>query len=190
MAQAIRAFLLASATAATLGCRRSRSLPSQRLLGSCLAAGPAEHGTRTMDHQGAQIAVPSFADAEEALSTATRSLLGHKPEPRRELPAILEAPSITDSSHQRRCAQWADAFDLTETLAQLATTIKLANSPILGCNPAVELGQLHLQLAHESSNQIAEVHRSLLPATSARPCRSLAMLRAMTMPCSLRTPRI
>ena len=115
-------------------------------------ADPAKYGARTMNQQGAQVPVPSFANAEEALSTATRSLLGHKPEPRRKLTAIFEASSITDSSHQRRCAQWADAFNLTEPLAQLATTIKLADSSIPGCNPAVELGQLHLKLVNESSN--------------------------------------
>src|SRR6267154_6443991 len=44
MAHTILAFLLASATAATLGCRLCRNFPSQRLRGSCFA----EHSARAL----------------------------------------------------------------------------------------------------------------------------------------------
>lgn len=156
---------------------------------SQLGRGSAEDGARAMDQQGPQVAITTFADAEETVSTATRSLLGHEAEPGGKLATVLEAASITDRSHQRRRAQWADAFDFAETLAYLATAVAFADPPIPGRDPAIELDQLNLQLANQTSDQVAELH-SLLPPMSASLRRSWVILRAMTIPCSARTPRI
>src|SRR5262252_9549651 len=124
----MRAFLLASATAAILGCRRCRSLPSQRLLGSCLP--PARpSAARPMDQQGAQVAIATFADAEQAITAATGPLLGYQPEPGGELATILEAFPITDRGHQRRRAQRANALDLAETLTKLTAAVEFADPP-------------------------------------------------------------
>ena len=57
-----------------------------------------------LERSRAQIAISTFADAEQTSSTSTRSLLGHEAKPSGELAAILEALSITNCRHQRRRA--------------------------------------------------------------------------------------
>jgi hypothetical protein len=68
-----------------------------------------------MDRQGAQVAIATFTDAEQAITAATGPLLGYQPGLGGELAAIFEALPITDRGHQRRRAQRANALDLAET---------------------------------------------------------------------------
>ena len=86
MAQAIRARLLASAMAATLGGRRADSAVSQ---GRCLApwrsCASADDGECTGHEQAAQIAVILFADAAEPILAPAGVLLRNEPDPGREV---------------------------------------------------------------------------------------------------------
>src|SRR6516165_8774271 len=124
--------------------------------GILLAPGSPERGARPMDQQGAQVAIATFTDAEQAITAAAGPLLGYEPEPGGELAAILEALPITDCGHQRRRAQRANALDLAETLTNLTAAVEFADPPIIGRDAPVEVGQLLLQLANESPDQVAE----------------------------------
>src|SRR5262249_44438817 len=106
--------------------------------------------------QGAQVAITTFTDAEQAITAATGSLLGYQPEPGSELATILEALPITDRGDQRRRAQRANALNLAETPTKLTAAVEFANPPIIGRDAPIELGQLLLQLANESPDQVAE----------------------------------
>lgn len=72
-----------------------------------------------MDHQRAQIPIATFADAEQACSPSTESLLRHQAKPGREVSAVLEASSIAHGSDQGCRRHRADAFDLPKPLALL-----------------------------------------------------------------------
>lgn len=61
-----------------------------------LAPRSTQRGACAMDQQGALVAIASFADTKQTIAAATRSLLGHKPEPCGELAAILKSLPITD----------------------------------------------------------------------------------------------
>ena len=64
--------------------------------GILLAPGSPERSARPMDQQGAQVAIATFTEAEQAITAAAGPLLGYEPEPGGELAAILEALPITD----------------------------------------------------------------------------------------------
>jgi hypothetical protein len=77
-----------------------------------------------VDHQAPQIAITTFADADQAGTTSTGSLFRYKSKPCGELAAILEALSITDRSDQRCRRHRSDAFDPAEMLTQFAVAIE------------------------------------------------------------------
>src|SRR5215831_6709472 len=110
--------------------------------GILLAPGSPERGARPMDQQGAQVTITTFTDAEQAITAATRSLLGYQPEPGSELATILKALPITDRGDQRRRAQRANALNLAETPTKLTAAVEFANPPIIGRDAPIELGQL------------------------------------------------
>jgi hypothetical protein len=108
-----------------------------------------------MDRQGAQIAVAAFADAEQAGSPSTRSLLGYEAQPRRKLATILEAGSVPHGRNQCRRRHRANAFDLPKPLALLAVAEDFPYPPLIGCYSPIELGHFRLQFPHERPNQVA-----------------------------------
>jgi hypothetical protein len=65
-----------------------------------------------MNHQCAQIPIAAFADAEQADSSTTGSLLRHQAKTGQELTAVLEEGSIAHSGDQGCCRHRADTFDL------------------------------------------------------------------------------
>ena len=79
MAQAIRAILLASATAATLVGRRSINRPSHGRLVPC--CGVADDGHGAGDQQPSQVSIALLGDAAKPVLAAGRLLLGHQPDP-------------------------------------------------------------------------------------------------------------
>ncbi|MCY1239286.1 hypothetical protein D9M72_520740 [compost metagenome] len=66
----------------------------------------------------------------------------HKAHPCRQVPAILEVGSITNSGNDCRCNLWADATDLGDALADLA----LAED---GFDLLVEVSDLFIDLQQE-----------------------------------------
>src|SRR5713101_6967744 len=67
---------------------------------SAMEFGIADHGQRPRREQAAQIPIASLADAAELFLAPARVLLGHEPDPSREVPPRSESPRITDAGDQ------------------------------------------------------------------------------------------
>jgi hypothetical protein len=115
-----------------LGYRRCRVLPNHRLW-ILLASNPPKRG-----------------------ASAARSLFGHKAKPRRKLTPVLKRAPVADRSDQRYRRHRADAFDLAETLADLAVAIELSDLSIVTRNPRIQFDQFFLQLSHKCPNDVIE----------------------------------
>src|SRR6516164_3691735 len=91
-----------SASSAARDRKRSTIIPKNNLLHSDIEQQHrpilCQPATGSDLRQG-QVAIATFTDAKQTIAAATRSLLGHKPEPRGELAAILKALPITDRGH-------------------------------------------------------------------------------------------
>ena len=83
-AQAIRAVLLASATATTFGRLRSSSRAAHALLALALPGEPQNRG-RTDDQEAAEVSVALLADPDPTFGPATTMGLRRQPEPSGEL---------------------------------------------------------------------------------------------------------
>jgi hypothetical protein len=149
-----------------LGYRRCRVLPNHRLW-ILLASNPPKRG-----------------------ASAARSLFGHKAKPRRKLTPVLKRAPVADRSDQRYRRHRADAFDLAETLADLAVAIELSDLSIITRNPRIQFDQFFLQLSHKCPNDVIESAVSLAPTILARARLRLPMSFATTTPCSPRRSRI
>lgn len=84
----------------------------------------------------------SLADTKQYASIAAGMLSRHKAHPCRQVPAILEVGSITNSGNDCRCSLWADATDIGDALADLA----LAED---GFDLLVEVSDLFIDLQQE-----------------------------------------
>ncbi|MBB6414357.1 hypothetical protein HNQ71_007067 [Mesorhizobium sangaii] len=121
-----------------------------------IAASPTQSGASAMNHQRAQIAIAAFADAEQAGSPSTGSLLRHQTKPGGELAAVLEAGPIAHGSDQGCRRHRANAFDLPKPLALLTGAEDFPYPPVIGRNPMVEFDQFDLQLSHQRPDHFAE----------------------------------
>ena len=92
-----------------------------------------------MDHQRSQVHIASLADAQQGGLAAGGVLPGHKSQPGRELPSVLERPGIADGSHERGRTQGADAGDLRKLAARFIVSVPVFD---LG----LELGDKPVQL--------------------------------------------
>src|SRR5262245_53972818 len=81
--------------------------------------GIADHGQRAPREPAAQVAITLFADAAELVLTAARTLLGNKPNPRREIAPRSESLGISDAGDQSSGERRTHAGDLVKPLARL-----------------------------------------------------------------------
>ena len=113
MAQAIRAILLASATAATFVGRRSINRASHGRFRAVLSRVPDDsHGAG--DQQPSQVAIALFGDTAEPILAAGRMLLGHQSDPGGEIAPGAERLPIADLGNQGGGHNRADAGDLLQ----------------------------------------------------------------------------
>src|ERR1700694_4259648 len=98
-AQAVRAILLASATATTLKGRRARSCVSK---GYWILQGAPQHGNRLDDKNAPQVAVALLGDRPELLLAPGRILARHQPDPGREIAARPEERRGRHRRHRPR----------------------------------------------------------------------------------------
>ena len=120
MAQAIRAILLASATAATLVCRRSINRASHGRLPLPCFLRIANDGHGTGDQQPSQVAIALLGDAAELVLAAGRMLLGHQPNPGGKVAPRAELLPVADLGNQGGGHDRADARDLLQATARFA----------------------------------------------------------------------
>jgi hypothetical protein len=123
---------------------------------SAMACGIADHGQRPGREQAAQISVASFADAAKLFLASARVLLGHEPDPSREVPPRSESPRITDAGNQSCGQRRTDARDLIEALARLAGSMP-------GHDQAIELQDLSLQRPQLAAERHGFVISSSMP---------------------------
>jgi hypothetical protein len=70
-----------------------------------------------MNEHFTDVKLPTFADPQQTRLTSWGGLTRHKPEPGRELPAVLEVRRITDRRDESRRGSWANAWNRQEALA-------------------------------------------------------------------------
>jgi hypothetical protein len=85
---------------------------------SAVDLGIADHGERPSREQAAQIAIALLADTAKLVLTPARVLLGHKPNPGREVPSGSEGLGISNARDQRCGQRWTDARDRIRSLAR------------------------------------------------------------------------
>src|SRR5690606_8551651 len=95
-----------------------------------------------MNQKCSQMLTASLANAKQYPAIAAGMLSRHKPHPCRQVPAILEVGSITNSGNDCRCSLWADATYLGDTLANVALTEN-------GFDLLVEVSDLFIDLQQE-----------------------------------------
>ena len=116
-AQAMRAILLASATATTLNGLRSRSCVSHGYF-SGFGGVPLQHRIGS-DHQNAsQIAIAPFRDRPELLFAAGQIFARYDPDPGREVTTRSKNLRIRDSGGDRGGTDNANSGDAPEPLAR------------------------------------------------------------------------
>src|SRR4029078_13095796 len=99
--------------------------------------GIADHRQRAGGEQAAQIAITLFADTAELVLPPARVLLGHEPDPGREIPPGSESLRISDAGDQSGGQRRTDAGNLVEPLARLVGSVP-------GDDHKVELHDLRL----------------------------------------------
>ena len=77
-------------------------------------------GERAGAEQGSDIPVASLGDIAEPLPAAARILLGHEPDPGREIPPAAEGFRIGDAGDKRSCEGWPHAGNGIQPFAELA----------------------------------------------------------------------
>src|SRR5438552_1717838 len=112
-AHAMRASLLASATAALLWPRRRSSWSAQccRRCGAGGLLGVTEHGASAVDQEHAEIGVPALADGPQPAAQAARMLTGRQAEVAGEVAPRGEAMRMADEADQRGRGEETDAGD-------------------------------------------------------------------------------
>src|SRR5215469_17478436 len=90
---------------------------------SAMELGITDHGQRPGREQASQIPIASLTDVAKLFLAPARALLGHEPDPSREVSPRSESPRITDAGNQSRGQCRADARDLIEPLARLAGSV-------------------------------------------------------------------
>ena len=128
-AQAIRAILLARATAAIFADRRSISSPARVARVPELLGAP-DHREGADDEQLSQIAVAGLADASQLLLAAARVLLGHQPDPGTEVAAGAEDLRIGDARDQGSRDQRANAGDASRLRLRLLAAVPSQDTPV------------------------------------------------------------
>lgn len=96
----------------------------------------------------------SLANAKQCPAVAAGMLSRHKPHPCRQVPAILEIASITNSGNDCRCSFWADATYPRDTLANVA----LAED---GFDLLIEVSDLFVELQKEGMEGANDIARQL-----------------------------
>src|SRR5258708_32579908 len=127
-AQAMRAILLASATATTLKGRRARSCVSQGYFPGILLGAP-QYGDRPDDENAPQVAVALFGDRPELLLAPGRILPRHQPDPGREIASRPEDSRVCHRRHDRSRPDNSDARDGLNPLPLLARAILHLDPP-------------------------------------------------------------
>src|SRR6516225_5955793 len=80
--------------------------------------GITDDGECASHEQAAQIAVTLFADAAKPVLSPARALLGHQPNPGREVATRPEALGVGHTRNQRGGQQRTDAGDAVKALAR------------------------------------------------------------------------
>jgi len=127
------------------------------LLGNLLP-GPEDHRSRTVDQQGAQIAVAPLADAQQGGFATTGMLPGNEAQPGSELPCVVEALRIPKSGDQGACRDRADARNLLELATVIAGVVPGLDLPLHLGDLAIEF----LQMVHQSLDQQPECASQLV----------------------------
>jgi len=81
-----------------------------------LEPNPAKRSPSTMDKELPHIAIPSFADPEQARLAPGGVLPWCQPQPGSKLASILEVGGVTDGGHERRSRQGPNAWNGAEAL--------------------------------------------------------------------------
>lgn len=114
--------------------------------------GMSNDRTGSVDEQRAQIAVTSFANAQQDRLAAAGMLPGNQAHPGSELPGILEAVGISDRRHQRACCNGPDPGNLRSPLTSLALLMPEPNLLFQLFYLPIQF----LQIVGKSLQQIAE----------------------------------
>src|SRR5260370_7977902 len=91
--------------------------------------GIADDGQRARREQAAQIAISLLADTAELVLTPARVLLGHEPDPGREIPPRSESLRIGDAGDQSGGQHRTNAWDRIEPLARLSSRPRQPSLP-------------------------------------------------------------
>src|ERR1700761_9248994 len=124
MAQAIRAILLASATAATRGGPPFHQPADPRPPLRSVLARVADNGHCADDQQPPQIAIALLGDTTEPVLAAGGVLLRHQPDPGRKTAPRREAIPVADLGNQCGSPGRADAWDLRQPAARLTGAVQ------------------------------------------------------------------
>src|SRR5690349_11809944 len=92
--------------------------------------GIADDGQRTGHEQAAQVAITLLADTAEPVSASARMLLGHQPDPGREVASRAECFRVSDAGDQGRGKCGADARNLIEPFARFMRAMPNHDLPI------------------------------------------------------------
>ena len=82
--------------------------------GHAIALDAKHRGTGAMDQDLAQVGVAALADAEQPRLVSGGVLLGHNPQPGRELTALAEGSPVADGGDDSGSDDWADSRDLLD----------------------------------------------------------------------------
>src|SRR5437867_7128382 len=86
-----------------------------------------DHRTRAMDVERSKVTIAALADAQQRRLAAGGMLLGHDPQPRRQLPATGEAIVVAGASDRGARGEHANARNGSESAARLVVTMPVLN---------------------------------------------------------------
>ena len=98
-----------------------------------------------MHQERSQIAITSLGNAREPLFFSAGVLPRNQPEPRSELPPVVECTAIRDRRHDRRGCYRPDSFNLRDTLTKGVLLERLMDLRFHHQNALIERAQLFIE---------------------------------------------
>ena len=131
----------------------ARQLGDPDLLGRGLSSadhfGALQAAARTLDQQGAQVRVAAAADRAQSRVPAAGVLSRHQPEPRGQLPAVLEVLRRAHAGHHRIGRDRADADDRAHPHAACVGLGVRLDARIAGADAFADLLPVGAQVANQ-----------------------------------------
>ena len=112
----------------------------------------------TMDEQGSQVDVASFADAKQLRPAAAGDLTRNQADPCCELPRVLEIARITSTGNQGARSEGANAGNSLQTFASLVGSVPLLDLALDFANVSVEF----LEVIQQALDEQPEAPRQLV----------------------------